>query len=291
MTPRPADVPVQNIVFGATGIVGGYIVEHLLRESQRPLALSRARHHDSRIDWVQGDLAAAQALTLPPIGTIYCTTAAWLLADALHHIRQPSIRRVVAFTSTSIVTKIDSAIPQERAFLRQLADAEQRLIATCEQYEIAWTILRPTLIYAEGRDNNVTRLARMIRTARVLPLLGDGRGLRQPVRAEDLAVGAIAAARSDAAIGKIYDVPGGEALSYREMAGRIFDALGQQRRIIAVPAPLWRLAFAMAQPWFPGVNAAMGDRMAMDMVFDGGPAARDFGWSPRGFHPRFEDGF
>jgi hypothetical protein len=25
----------------------------------------------------------------------------------------------------------------------------------------------------------------------------------------------------------------------------------------------------------------------MDMVFDGTPAASDFGWSPRGFRPKF----
>ena len=28
--------------------------------------------------------------------------------------------------------------------------------------------------------------------------------------------------------------------------------------------------------------------MAMDMAFDAAPAVRDFGWNPRGFHPRFE---
>jgi hypothetical protein len=31
----------------------------------------------------------------------------------------------------------------------------------------------------------------------------------------------------------------------------------------------------------------MGARMAADLAFDGGPAARDFGWAPRAFHPRF----
>jgi hypothetical protein len=45
----------------------------------------------------------------------------------------------------------------------------------------------------------------------------------------------------------------------------------------------------MMNPFFPNANAAMGARMATDMVFDPAPAVRDFDWKPRGFRPRFED--
>jgi hypothetical protein len=29
--------------------------------------------------------------------------------------------------------------------------------------------------------------------------------------------------------------------------------------------------------------------MSKDMVFDGEPARKDFGWNPSGFHPAFPD--
>ncbi len=122
----------------------------------------------------------------------------------------------------------------------------------------------------------------------MLPLMGNGAGLRQPVHAEDLAIGAIAAAASDAAKGKTYALPGGETISYREMVGRIFDALGKPRRIISLPPMLWRAAFAVARPFLPNANIAMGNRMAKDMVFDASPAIQDFGWNPRGFRPQFK---
>jgi nucleoside-diphosphate-sugar epimerase len=279
---------MQSIVIGATGIVGGYIVDHLVRSGQRPLGLSRTRREDAAIDWRQGDLSDAAALQLPPFDTLYCTVDIALLADALPQLATPSLRRIVAFTSTSIVTKIESEIPAERELLRRLADGERRLIATCERLGVGWTILRPTVIYAEGRDGNVSRLARLIRRFGFLPLMGHGVGLRQPVHAEDLAIGAIAAAASAAAINKTYAVPGGETISYREMAGRIFDALGRPRRIVSAPPFLWRVAFALAKPFFPHANVAMGVRMAKDMVFDASPAVADFGWNPRAFHPRFD---
>jgi nucleoside-diphosphate-sugar epimerase len=70
--------------------------------------------------------------------------------------------------------------------------------------------------------------------------------LRQPVHAEDLAIGAIAAAASGgAAIDKTYAPSGGETMSYREMAGRIFDALGNPRRIISAPPFAWPLVFLL----------------------------------------------
>ena len=59
------------------------------------------------------------------------------------------------------------------------------------------------------------------------------------------------------------------------------------RFIVPLPPWLWRLAFAVARPLLPGATAAMGHRMETDLTFDGRPAARDFGWAPRGFDPKF----
>ena len=121
-----------------------------------------------------------------------------------------------------------------------------------------------------------------------MPLVGGARGLRQPVHAEDLAIGALAAASSRAAINKFYSLPGAETLTYREMMGRIFDGLGMPRRTIPVPPLLWRAGFLLAKPLFPGANVAMGIRMMKDMTFDSTPATRDFGWNPRAFNPKFD---
>lgn len=278
---------MKTLVIGASGIVGGYIVEHLLRSGQRPIALSRTQRQNADLQWLKGDLNDPSNLRVPEVSTVYCTAEVGLLADALPFIATPALERVVAFTSTSIETKINSEIPEERELLQRLADGEKRLEAVCGANGVKWTILRPTLIYAEGRDGNVTRLAHFITRFGVLPLMGSGNGLRQPVHAEDLALGAIAAAASSAAVNNIYAVPGGEILSYREMVGRIFDALGKPRRIYSAPPQLWRLAFTLAKPLMPNANLAMGNRMSKDMVFDAQPAVADFGWAPRSFHPCF----
>jgi len=276
-----------SLVIGGSGLVGGYIIGHLINRGQRPLALSRAPRNDDRIDWYRGDLHAADLLKLPPFSTLYCTADAVLLAEALPQLIHPALKRLVAFSSTSVITKQNSEVPAEHAMIQRLAAAEQQLVRICERHGIGWTILRPTLIYAEGRDTNITPLSRLIRKFGFMPLVGGGPGLRQPVHAEDLAIAAIVAAETDAAINKFYSLPGPETVTYREMMGRVFDGLSLPRRFVSVPPWLWRAAFVAVHPLFPGANVAMGIRMMKDMTFDAAPAVRDIGWSPRGFQPTF----
>jgi nucleoside-diphosphate-sugar epimerase len=278
----------KSLVIGATGLVGGYMLAHLIRRGERPFAVSRTRQDRTDAYWLVGDLTKPETLTFPPFATLYCTADAIQLAQVLERLFNPLLTRVVVFSSTSVLTKLDSEIAEERKGLARLAEAEQRIAKACEKHEIAWTILRPTLIYAEGRDVNITPLSRLIRRFRFMPLVGGAKGLRQPVHAEDLAIGAIDAAAAPAAANKFYSLPGGETLSYRDMIGRIFDGMKLPRRTIDVPAPVWRAAFVLAKPLFPRANVAMGIRMMQDMTFDATPAVEDFGWKPRAFHPEFD---
>ena len=278
----------RSLVIGGTGLVGGYIVEYLVRRGERPFALSRSPQTGHGADWFRGDLEKPDTLLLPPFMTLYCTADAIVLAQALPRLFHPSLRRIVAFSSTSVLTKLDTEVAAERDTIRRLADAERRIAAACEEHHVGWTILRPTLIYAPGRDTNITPLSRLIRRFGFMPLVGGGPGLRQPVHAEDLAIGAIAAAASPAAVNKFYSLPGAETLAYREMIGRVFDALRLPRRCLWVPPLLWRAGFMVAKPLFPSANVAMGIRMMKDMTFDSTPAVRDFGWNPRAFNPVFD---
>ena len=268
------------LVLGATSLIGRFLLPRLAAEGAEVVAISRiARPPTPGVRWIEADLTAPNwAARTPATATVFALMPIWLLPPALPALAAAGARRLVAFSSTSAITKAASPEPSERDVARRLADAEEAVMAS----GLAWTILRPTMIYAEGLDANVSRLARLIVRWGVLPLSGRGAGLRQPVHADDLA-----AARADGAVGRSYDLPGGETLSYREMARRLFVAQGRTPRILSVPPPLWRLALALAAPLLPGATAAMGDRMAEDLTFDPAPAARDFGWAPRGFHPKF----
>lgn len=275
------------LVLGATSLIGEFLLARLNALGITPISLSRRPPTDD-VCWVDGDLADPNlAAELPPIATVFSLSPIWLLPQALPALKARGMTRLVAFSSTSRFTKQDSPEASERAVAQALAGAEAKVEAFCAEHGVAWTILRPTLIYVEGRDANVSRLASLIRRFKVLPLSGKGEGLRQPVHADDLAGGAIAAAKAPAAGNKAYDLVGGETLTYRTMAERIFAGLGRRPAILPLPAWLFRLLLTLAKPFYPGATATMGDRMAQDLTFDDAPARADFAWAPRAFRPKF----
>ncbi len=295
---RTSDRHPRLLLLGATSLIGRFLTPRLASAGLDALAISRAppvahqrdgaQKAAGALRWAPGDLTAPETLPeLAPSDAIISLSPIWLLPPALTKLLETGARRVIAFSSTSRVTKIQSPVAAERAVAERLADGEAQTLSLCAGAGVACTLLRPTLIYAEGQDQNVSRLAALIRRFGVLPLSGGGEGLRQPVHADDLAWAALALLNAPAAFGKIYDLPGGETLSYRAMVERVFESLGRKPRILTVPPPVWRLGLALASPVLKGATSAMGQRMAQDLTFDAGPAQADFGWSPRPFRPEF----
>ena len=275
------------LVLGATSLIGRHLMARLKEEGLDPIAFSR-RPPPGDACWVGGDLKDPDlAERLPVATTVFSLSPIWLLPSALRALEARGMARLIAFSSTSRFTKTDSPVAAERAVAAALAEAEQAIEAWCAANGVAWTILRPTLIYDEGHDENVSRIARLVRRFHVMPLSGAGEGLRQPVHAEDLAAGALAAAHAPAAQNRTYNLVGGETVSYRVMVDRVFEGLGKTPRTLPMPTWLFGLLMRLAKPFYPGATTAMGTRMGQDLTFDSSDAARDFGWSPRQFRPRF----
>lgn len=232
--------------------------------------VGRSAPHDARAQWRQWDLAtqpvADQGLRAD---AAVATLPIWWLAAHLPGLAKAGVKRLVAFSSTSVEVKRESRSRHAQAIVTALAEGEAAVTQGCAALGIGLTLLRPTLIYGLGLDRNVSAAARFILRFGFFPVAWNAEGKRQPVHAEDLAVAALTALERQQAVGKIYAVPGGETLAYRAMIARIFGALGRRPLIIRVPA----LAFV----------SDMARRMARDQAFDIGPAARDLDYAPRRF--------
>jgi nucleoside-diphosphate-sugar epimerase len=210
---------------------------------------------------------------------------------ALWAPRCPRLRRVVCISTSSVHTKRASPDVRERELIERICAAEDRLKRFCAEREIALALLRPTLIYGCGMDQNISRLARLVRRFRFLPVAGKAAGLRQPVHAQDLAQLAVELAARGAAISVESAVGGGSVLSYRQMVQRIFIALGMKPRILQVPP--WLLVLVVrCVAWLPflrGLNAGFVLRQNCDQVFDDSHLRELTGFSPRPFAPTASD--
>jgi uncharacterized protein YbjT (DUF2867 family) len=278
---------MTDVVFGATGMVGGYIVKSLAKSGSRVLAISRQQRELEHGQSVVADLTKAETFVFPNVEIVFCATNPRTFATALPHILRSNPKRVIVISSTSVFTKLHTSDKNERNSISELVKSEASIIQDCQSAGVEWTILRPTLIYKEGHDRNITQISKLVQVLRFMPLYGSACGLRQPVHAEDLAMGAISAARSVKAANNAYFTTGIETLSYREMVARVFDGLSIPRRLISLSPIVWRAAFTLAKPFYPNVTMAMGERMLKDLAFDSSAAVSDFGWTSRTFAPSF----
>ncbi|MDH5823025.1 nucleoside-diphosphate sugar epimerase [Luteimonas sp. RD2P54] len=274
------------LVFGGTGQIGAALLARLHHAGWRVEALSRApRRAGSGLRWLQGEFARLPALPGACDAIFSCGPLdlfSFWYAEA--RIECP---RVVAFGSTSLATKRSAEDPEERALAARLQAAEARILDAAHARGAAATLLRPTLVYGAGRDQNLTRIATLAARSGFFVLPRRACGLRQPVHVEDLAQAACAAVDSAASRGRAYALPGGETLPYREMVARTLAALSPRPRLVELPAPVFRLVLRAAQAGgrLRGLPPGAVARMREDLVFDLAEARADLDYAPRSFAP------
>jgi nucleoside-diphosphate-sugar epimerase len=279
------------LVTGATTAVGRFLLPRLEAAGYQVTALGRnIPDGEAAGRWRRCDLTDPGAVAaLPEAEGLIHVAPLWLLPPLLRPLRQAGVRRIVAFSSTSVHTKMGSASRRERALVRSLLDSEHQVLNAGGFART--TILRPTLIYGGGLDRNISAIARWIDRHGFFPVEGGGRGLRQPVHADDLAWVGVRLLAQDVEMRGAVEVGGEEALPYREMVERIFAALERPPRILSVPRPAlqWALRIAGIHPRFHGWTPAMVARMNQDMAFASLTARATLGYAPRPFHPTRED--
>jgi len=279
-------------VFGAYSQIGYFLLPALARSGHRVLALSRGGPtgfgRDERgVTWSRYSASSLPAILSPETrlrSVVYLGPLSGL-AELVPIFAAQGVRRVIGFGSTGRFYKDESGDPQEREVVASLIRGEEEIARRSAESGIQWTIFRPTLIYGCAMDRNIAFIANSIRRFRFFPLVGGGRGLRQPVHAGDLAQACILALENPATFGTAYNLSGGNRLSYRDMVSEVFRGLGRKPRLLDIPLPLFRLALGAVRllPRFRHLSPEMATRMNLDICFDHAEARRDFGYDPRPF--------
>jgi nucleoside-diphosphate-sugar epimerase len=284
-------------VIGATSLVGQCLLPLLRQNEWRIRAFSRHQINscDQDVQWIQlqkpVDNNSAFVGGIERIDFWICVAPLWVLPDYFPLLEKHCARRVIALSSTSRFTKNDSSESDEKVTARRLSESEDRLQAWAKIKGVDWVILRPTLIYGLGQDKNISEIVRLIRCLGFFPLLGQAKGLRQPVHAEDVATVCISALEKPDVVNRAYNLSGGETLAYREMINRLFAALGRCPRLIPVPFWFFRLVAPLIRffPRYRHWTVQMAERMNSDLVFDHAEAVQDLNFSPRQFQLTSKD--
>lgn len=225
---------MRIFVTGATGFTGSMTVPLLLSAGYQVTCLYRASSDRSvlpqpEINWVLGDVADRYGLTEAMKSSDTLVNIASLgfgHADAIVAAAEDAgINRAIFISTTAIFTQLSASSKAVRL------EAEE----TIKNSSLAYTILRPTMIYGSSRDRNIWRLIRWLKTIPVIPVMGNGNYLMQPVYVGDVAQAIILSLNSERTIAKCYNIAGGHPLTYNQL----IDTVGEQlnRRVLKIHLP------------------------------------------------------
>ena len=149
---------------------------------------------------------------------------------------------------------------------------------------IPYLIFRPALIYGPGDSKNVAVMEKLIKCLPLLPLVGGGKFLIQPVYMEDV-VTVLMCALESPVVNQSYYLAGPSQISLKEMLEILAASL--ERRVKFFPLPL-KPVQSFARLWaavFPGTRLPVKQILELDQhsAFDIQETRKDFGFSPRTF--------
>ncbi len=277
------------LVTGGTGFVGRRAVPLLVARGHDVIGLARSDAAAAKLanmgaDSVRGDLddlesmidafRAARADALANIASLGFGHG----PDIVRAAAEAGLQRCVFISTTAIFTKLNAQTKSVRIA------AEQAIVES----SLDWTILRPTMIYGAPDDRNLADLLKALRRIPVMPLVGGGARLQQPVHVDDVATAIADVLDHPTTVNRAYDIGGPRALPFEEMIDDVAQALS--RDIVKVRVPLAPLVAAASLyerfSTTPRFRAEQFERLAEDKSFDITAASRDFAFTPLSF----EDG-
>jgi len=270
------------LLTGATGLLGGALLELLLVGGHEVRCLVRegsragSRLDPGRVEVVRGDAAREEDLyrALAGVDVLLHVAGIEYAPQVVEAAGRAKVERLVVIGSTSAHSAYPSRSGPKLGMERVVRESG-----------LDWTIVRPSMIYGSELDKNVHRLLCFLDRYPVFPMFGSGDNLWQPVYHEDCARGVYEASVRPTAVGRSYDLPGAEPLTYTELVLTAAGALGRKPRVVRLPLEPVRRALAAAErlrlPLPFGSEQVM--RLREDKAYPYEEARRDLGYRPRPF--------
>jgi NADH dehydrogenase len=235
-------------VFGGTGFLGRHTVRALAKAGWRIKVAARrpARGFFLRplgtvgqIDFVKCDVSDIESVAAAMTGADAVVNLCGILfqsGQTFEDVQADGPANIGAAAAAAGVKTVvhvsaigaDSEGASEYALTK--AEGETRLRETFP----AATILRPSIVFGP-EDGFFNKFAEMARFLPVLPLIGGGKTLFQPVFVGDVAAAIVKAVDGEAARGRTYELGGPTIYSFRQLMQVVLAETGRKRVLLPVP--------------------------------------------------------
>ncbi len=273
---------MKVLLTGATGLLGGAILDLLLAEGREVRCLVReespnvSRLAKKQTEIFRGDAGDARHLSraLSGIDALLHVAGIEYAPQVVEAVRRARVKRLLVVGSTSAHSAYESR-----------SGPKLRMEKLVRESGLEYTIVRPSMIYGSELDKNVHRLLRFLDRSPVFPMFGPGTNLWQPVYHEDCARGVYEALARPAALGQSYDLPGARPLTYQDLVKTAARALGRETRLVRLPLEPIRRTLLLAETLrlpLP-VKSEQVLRLREDKAYPYDAARRDLDYAPRPF--------
>lgn len=189
------------------------------------------------------------------------------------------VERLILVHTTGIYSKYKAAGESYRQI-------EARIGKMIEGKNIRLTYLRPTMIYGNVNDKNVSVFMKMVDRLRVFPVVSGAKYELQPVWCGDLGKAYFQVfTHPDTATKEGYNLSGGRPIQLIDMFRVMAKQMGVKNKFVSVPFPL---AYAMAWMLYLATFGKKDyrekvQRLVEPRTFDHSDATNDFGYNPLPF--------
>lgn len=272
---------MKALVTGATGFTGSYTVPLLLEKGFTVKCLVRPTSDLNylplaKIELSYGDLDDLDSIVVALAGVDVLINIASLgfghAPNLVTAAIKANVKRTVFVSTTALLTSLNASSKKVR-----LAAEE-----TIKRSPLNYTILRPTMIYGSPRDRNIYRLLKFLQKSPIIPVLGSGDYLQQPIYVGDVAQAIVQATMHDQTIGKIYNISGQAPLTYNQVIDTASQLLRKKVHRFHLPLkPTITVLNLLARLSIPcPIRAEQVLRLNEDKAFTYTQASTDFGFQP-----------
>lgn len=264
------------VIFGASGRVGRLLTQAFHEKGHAVTGVARNAAALAALPCEPATLDFSDVRDATPVareGDIAINAAHARFTEAVARLCAPDIARLVVIGSTRYLTKF----PDRKA--REVGDAARFL----KESKLPWVMLHPTMIYGAQGENNVQRMATIIRRFHVVPLPNGGSALIQPVHVDDVVQAVVAAATGKEPDGRTIHLAGPAPATYKAFLEAIADAAGTWVRVVPLPLPLLHVLAVLTRlvPGVPSITGAEVKRLLEDKDVDTHDMVRLLGVTPR----------
>lgn len=254
---------MKIFIAGGTGFVGGHLKRELLERGHelRMLVHKRSPETASAVEQVEGDVTRLESFVqavngcdavINLVGIIREFPSRGVTFESLHV--QATANMLAAALKSGVNRYLQmsalGARPNAVSKYHKTKFQAEELVRTSS---LSWTIMRPSLIFGP-KDAFVNMLARQMRLAPVMPVIGNGRYRLQPIHADDVARCFARALEMPETSGQCYELCGNNRMSYVELLDAVAAALDKSAPFKPqAPLGLMKLVIPVMQhlPQFP----------------------------------------